>query len=198
MKEAIHFWLALKIFPLRHIPDTLIKLTRVAGVSLLLFVPGCATQPKCILAPGAKIPGGESVVFGELTSNKKFPSGAFLSVMDSEHSIPVMQQTVQDLRTAFYWHLAPGQYAVFELGSKDDSFWTDELRQSTKRIYAEFRVPSAGEVIYVGRLDLDQNGDPIKLSVADDFDRALATLKANYPLVIGEPVKQLFKLENTR
>jgi hypothetical protein len=180
------------------------QLAMLIPLAGLLVTAGCATTPpraKGNLYPDTAVPPGESVVFGEIRTNlkKTSPGGIgfrFVSIMDAQRSIPVMTQHIYDTRTPFFWHLLPGKYAVFEINLGHTH--ADSIATSTERIYAEFDVASGGRIIYVGCLDLFFTPEDVKASLADDFDGAVSALKANYPLVIGEPVKSLFKLENTR
>jgi hypothetical protein len=168
-----------------------------AALAVALFT-GCAsTPPRGILGPKAGIPAGESVVFGEIK-----PEGNlyydFISVVDTRSSIPVLKQPIAKERTPFFWHLPPGKYAVFELERVLASQGSIVLESNCQRIYAEFDVASAGQVVYTGCLRLVVQPDGIKPIVLDDFENALGILKANRPQVVGDPVKHLFKFETKR
>ena len=166
-----------------------------AALAVALFT-GCASPtPRGILGPKAVVPAGESVVFGEIKHQKNL-SHCFISVMNTRSSIPVLEQPVANETTPFFWHLPPGKYAMFEL----EFVWGGggDIDSRSHRIYAEFDVASAGQVVYTGCLGLVLQSDGIKATVSDDFENALGVLKANHPQVVGEPVKHLFTLETKR
>jgi len=69
---------------------------------------------------------------------------------------------------------------------------------SAERIYLEFDVPVAGQIIYAGHIHLNFRANRLYTSVSDDFSSAVPILKSQFPLLNQEPVKQLFKLEDKR
>lgn len=158
---------------------------------------GCASAPKRgILGPDAVVPAGESVVFGEIRTEGQLPKRPYISVIDLRTSVPVLQQPLAEGDTPFFWHLPPGRYAAFELGTGHRSDFGCEM--TSGRIYAEFGVPSAGLVVYAGCLKLTVRSNDIEAAVSDAFENAKNSLKTTRPRVLGETVKGLFKPENKR
>jgi hypothetical protein len=168
-----------------------------AALAVALFT-GCASPtPRGILGPKAGVPAGESVVFGEIKLEANLSHHYdYVSVINTRSSIPVLEQPVANEKTPFFWHLPPGKYAVFEL----EFVWGGggDIHSRSGRIYAEFDVASAGQVVYTGCLGLVLQSGGIKATVSDDFENALGVLKTNRPQVVGEPDKHLFTLETKR
>jgi hypothetical protein len=147
-----------------------------------------------ILSSKASVPAGESVIFGEITKNLNVRGD--VGLIEAAHSWPVMRQPVDGTRTFFCWHLPPGKYAIWNFIMLTSSgIWTGE---SSLRLYAEFEVGQAGQMIYVGQLDLRFEQNRLKASVADDFDNAVKELKSKYPHLSGEPVRELLQIEQEK
>jgi hypothetical protein len=156
-----------------------------------LLCAGCANPRERQLSPGANIPAGESAVFGDIAATGLPGLERWVSVIDTRRSIPVLEHRVKENGGPFFWHLPPGPYAVFDLhtgASMEGRAW---------RIYGEFQVDSAGQVIYVGCLHLVFDSDRMTSSVSSEFEKATQLFKSTYPRVVGTPIKRLLKFERT-
>ena len=158
---------------------------------------GCAAPPRsAILQPNTAVAAGDGVVFGDISTNVKMSDKSFVYIIDVERSVPMFAQPLSGKRTPFYWHLKPGNYAIFKIAFI--SFDFNWVKARSQRVYAKFRVDSSGRANYLGCLNLTLTPEQAEVSLVDDFEAAVSTLKANYPLVTGEPAKNLFKLQTTR
>jgi len=87
----------------------------------------------------------------------------------------------------FYWALAPGDYNI--LGFVKRTF----NRETSGRLWAEFRVPASPGAVYIGDLTIRLTGTSVEAEVGDDLDTNFAALAKKYPGV-GRPKVSLMKM----
>jgi hypothetical protein len=161
---------------------------------------GCASAP-IDLSKTKSLPERESVVFGRvnllLGGNPVIWRRAaipqfigHLFVLSTGSSNAVIYDLADD--GTFYWHLPPGDYAIaaiqFILGG----------RSINGRIFAEFRVPEARSIIYIGKLTLIFSGSRFHMNIEDDYDQEIQKFKDMFPEIKGEFIKDLMKLEKPK
>jgi hypothetical protein len=173
------------------------RLTATASLfTAALWLAGCRGLNHAVR--NGPLPHGESVVFGSIAvppAELSWAKRLSITVINTQNSKPVLVHPVRQPAAPFYWSLPPGHYAILDLQTAN-SFLDPGLEQQTssRRIYAQFAVPSVETAVYVGALDLTSSA----VSVVDDFDTAVRAFHTRFPSLNLEPTKQLLILEKQR
>jgi len=177
---------------------------RYVSIVLILFLTGCATSID--LLKTKTVPQNESIVFGRIKVISKakevnwttFPVQTFnISILKDSSSEGVMYLLKID--GTFYWHLRPGDYSIaeFEWRRRSSGFLSSGIESLRGRIFATFKVPEAGSLIYIGTLTMffEDKGYRYLMRVEDEFDQVPNIFSGKFPNIKGEAVKNLMQVE---
>ncbi|MCP4388972.1 MAG: hypothetical protein GY802_11800 [Gammaproteobacteria bacterium] len=152
-------------------------------ISIVLL--GCANGTLNLsLKPGAKIPAGESIVFGSISVSSDFGT-SYINVLDLKTSQVILINEIEERIEKFYWHLPPGEYAVMNFVSRDA--WTHT--RTVNRLFAKFTVGAVSEAQYIGNIYVDRKGS--KSVVQDNYQEAAMAFKTDFPGLLYTPEKRL-------
>ena len=148
---------------------------------LLLLAFGTALMPGCAAfrREPLEVPPGHQAVMGEIViAGFGVPPHVVLEIAREDgsfrHELPV-----DAARSTFVITLPPGRYVVQRLRINESGATFPE--EAWFRIGAEFTVGDTA--VYVGTLELERVvfNRQLRVTIQDDYERAVATLRTQYP-----------------
>jgi hypothetical protein len=154
------------------------------------------------------VPQNESIVFGRVKVISKgeelnwptFPINRFnVSILKDGSSEGVIY-TLTGGDGSFYWHLRSGDYTIAEFDwqrKTTDFLGLPDTEQIRGRIFANFKVPEEGSLIYIGTLTMlfEDKGYRYFMRVEEEFEQATKVFNSKFPNLKREAVKNLMQLE---
>lgn len=161
---------------------------------LTLLLTSCASP--IALSDMKTLPQGEALIFGRMKviefGVRTEGWGSRLHILPDADSEPVRHVLTGD--GSFYWHLPPGGYTITDFQMRRGFPVIISLRP----IFAQFMVPEATSLVYIGTLTINLPSGLVPMRIEDEYGQASQRLKSKFPKIQGEATKSLMHLEKAR
>jgi hypothetical protein len=176
------------------------KLIRLLIASVL--VAGCEGMPRApVEEDAATAEAGYGRAFGRIDYRENGKDVLATRSFLNSVSLTLFTRSIRTGKThfmqvegdgSFYWPLEAGEYAIlaFRLTRAQGAVST-----STGRLMTTFAVPSAGQAIYIGDLQIERGASGYRLRVADRYEEALGKAQDRLSAAKQAAAKGLMRLE---
>jgi hypothetical protein len=176
------------------------------SIILTLSLAGCATSID--LLKTKTVPQNESIAFGRIKVISKGEEVNWPAIPIHRFNVSILKEASSEGVIymlaggdgSFYWHLRPGDYTIADFDWRrrtTDFLGLPATEQIRGRIFANFKVPQGGSLVYIGTLTMvfADKGYRYFMGVGDDFDQAFKVFNDKFPNLKREAAKNLMQLE---